>query len=38
MTATFAYNFEIDETIFEEKLVIALEFGQNAKGSLIVKF
>lgn len=37
MTATFAYNFEIDETIFEEKLVIALEFGQNAKGSLIVK-
>lgn len=38
MTATFTYNFEVDETIFEEKLVVGIEFGQNSEGSLIVKF
>lgn len=38
MTATFTYNFEVDETIFEEMLVVSIEFGQNSEGSLIVKF
>ncbi len=38
MIASLTYSFEIDEAIFQEKLVLAIEFGQNSEGCLVVKF